>query len=397
MAPTAKMRRIACVCIPHFAASVERLRSKTDDRPLLVADGKRVLSACARAAESGVRDGDRLEQALTRCPEAVVVPADRARYEELWECVLEGLGRISPTSENSGWGQAFLEAGGMGTLYGGEQAWCRAIQAGVWESAALRARVGVAGGKFAANMAAKRCPADAGFLAVVGTDREYLSPLPAGELPLSDEALRRMGLLGIRTIGQFARIPAPSVAEQFGPESLQAHAWARGKDDRPVLGQRRATLEVSLDFDAPETQREPLLEATLALSRKTVAELSGTGLAVRRIALLARMEGRASWERSAWVGESVGPVKLRAVFEGLLSDLHGDGLGVIGIQAAFTGIEPAVGKQLDLFAHAERQTRLEETLHRLVKKHTPGCVVRARVASPQAILLRNRYALEDVE
>jgi len=59
-------------------------------------------------------------------------------------------------------------------------------------------------------------------------------------------------------------------------------------------------------------------------------------------------------------------------------------------------LESRVGKQLNLFAHVEGRTRLEETLRRLVQKHSPGCVVRACVRSPDALLLRDQYGLEEV-
>jgi nucleotidyltransferase/DNA polymerase involved in DNA repair len=391
-----KMRRVACVSIPRFAAAVERLRLPDDGRPLIVVEGRRVLCACDGAVEAGVRDGDPVREALARCPDATIVPADRARYEEAWERILEALALHAPLVESESWGVAYLDAIGMDALYGGEAVWCQAVRVEVLEASGMEARIGVAGSKFAAWMAAKMCHREEGFAVPEGGDRAFLSPLSVTELPLSVETLRRLALLGIRTVGEFARLPATSVAEQFGPESLEAHRWGKGKDDRPLSGPRRKAVEVHLDFDVPECGREPLLEAMLATGHKALEELGRSGLSVRRIAVEFRLDDGATQVRSAWLADTPGPSQMRPLLEGLLDGLNGDGGGVTEVDLRMTGLHPAAGKQLDLFAHADGRDRLAETLRKASDKHARGCVLRACVVVPDAILVRDRYALEDV-
>jgi protein ImuB len=389
------MSRIACVWIPRFAAQAEQPRHEAGARPLLVADGRQVIGVCATAL--GVQEGDLLRQALARCPDALVVQADPTYYQEVWERILEALAQHAPIVESDGRGTAYLDAAGMGALYGSEGVWCETIQAEIRQAAQMAGQVGVAAFKFAAFMAAKQSTAEPGYEIVQGSDRGFLAAFPVGILPLNEETRRRLGLLGILTLGDFARLPATAVAEQFGPESLQAQRWAKGEDDRPLAGLRRKVVEVHLDFDVPEDRQDPLLEAMAAMSRKSLEQLARNGLAIRRIALEAQLAGGETWERSAWVGELPGPRKLRAVLEGLLNGLHGDGNGVTEVRLTFAGLEPAVGRQLDLFAHADGRLRLEETLRKLAQKHSRGCVVRASVASPDALLIRDRYELKEVE
>lgn len=389
------MSRIACFWIPHFIAEVAR--ESGEPGLLLVTEGKRVMDASAETAAPGVRVGELASRALARCPDARAIPVDRVRCLEMWEQILDALALHSPVVEDARWGTAYLDAGGMAGLYGSETAWCGAVREEVGLVVQVKAQVGVAGSRFAAWVAAKSCEPETGHQEVEQPDRAFLAPCPVGELPLSEEALRRLSLLGIRTIGGFARLPATSVAEQFGPDALDAHRWARGADNRPLSGQRREALEVQLDFEVPEIAREPLLEAMLAASQGTLGRLDKGGLAVRRIALEARLAGGERWERAAWVGGALGKAKLHAVLEGLLAGLGGDEHGVASVCLKFAGLESRTGKQLNLFAHAEGRTRLQETLRRLVQKHSPGCVVRACVRSPDALLLRDRYGLEDVE
>ena len=389
------MSRIACLWIPHFVA--ETMRESGEPGPLLVVEDGRVLDACAEAVGQGVSVGEPTSRALARCPDARVVPVDHARCLGVWERILDALALHSPGMEEARWGTAYLDAGGMAGLYGSEANWCQAVRAEVRHAAQMEARLGVAGSRFAAWVAAKSCEPERGYRIVEQPDRAFLSPFPVDELPLPEETLRRLRLLGIRTIGGFARLPATSVAEQFGPDTLEAHRCARGADAHPLSGQRREVLEVQLDFDVPETGLRPLLDAMLAASRGTLARLDKSGLAVRRITLQARLDGGGTWERAAWVGGELGKAKLQTMLASLLSGLGGDGGGVASVCLKFAGLEPRVGLQLNLFAHAEGRTRLEETLRRLAQKHSPGCVVRARVRSPDALLLRDRYALEDVD
>ncbi len=392
-----KMRRIACVSIARFAAEVERLRLAGGERPLIVREGNRVLSACAKAEALGVRVGDSVRQALARCPDGVVVSADRAWYDETWARVVEALALHSPQVESESWGLAYLDARGMGALYGSEAAWRQAVQWEVRAASGLMARVGVAGSKFAARVAAEMDGSGGGLSVPEGGDRAFLAPLPVAELPLADEALRRLGLLGIRTMGQFARLPATSVAEQFGPDALLPHRWARGGDDRPLIGHPRHALEIHLDFDAPESQRERLLHILLAASQKAQRELARGGLTVCRVSVEFGLDGGAAQTRSAWLADSPGPGGLRGALEGLLSGVGGEGAGVTAVHVRMTGIRPVMGKQQDLFAHADGRDRLEETLRRLAGKYARGCVLRARVVSPDAPLLRDRYVLEEME
>lgn len=391
-----KMCRIACVSIPCFVAEVERLRLPHEERPLIVREGNRVLGACAKAEASGVGVGNPVRHALARCPDALVMPADPARYDEAWERVLGALALHSPLVESESRGLAYLDAGGMGPLYGSEAAWCQAILAEVGKASGLEPKVGVAGSKFAARMASMLADAGDGLSVPEGGDRAFLAPLPVEKLPLSEETLRRLSLLGIRTMAQFARLPATSVAEQFGPEALQPHRWARGYDDRPLAGQPRKALEIHLDFDVPESCREPLLQAMLAAIHRSLQELHRSGLTVRRLAVEFRLDNGETQTRTAWLTDSPGTSRVRTVLEGLLNNLGSDGTGIAQVHLRMTGIRPATPRQPDLFAHAEGRNRLEDTLRRLAGKYAPGCVLRARILCPDAPLLRDRYTLEDM-
>ena len=395
------MNRIACVWVPHFMAEIEVQRRTEADasisaRPLIVCDDRRVLDACSQAFADGVRPGDSLSQALGRCPRAHVVEPDRTHYARVWEGILETLALHTPSVEEEAMGVAYLEARGMGNLYGDEDRWCQAMREAIWDGTHLPAQIGVARAKFAAWMAARTCSPDQSYHAVSGRDRAYLGPLPLDELPLSNEARRRLGLLGIRTMGQLARLPTASAAEQLGPENLQAHRWARGDDDRSLSPRRRQTMEVCCDYEVAETRLGPLVEAMLIKSEGAVAKIHRECLTIQRLTMDVGFDNGAEETRTAWVGGPLDQETLRTTLENLLAKLDDVASGVLEMRLEMIGLAPGRGRQLDLFAHAEAQIRMEESLKRLAKRYAPGAVCHAIVGDPYAPLLAERYAFEEI-
>lgn len=130
--------------------------------------------------------------------------------------------------------------------------------------------------KFTAQMGARH--AHPGCLRLVEPDREraFLAPLAVDLLPLPAEDVQRLGWLGIRTLGQFAALPAAGVWERFGKPGKLAQRWARGQDDRPVrAGPQPLPPPVTVEMDPP-TELWPLalaeLMAALSPLRQSLAE-----------------------------------------------------------------------------------------------------------------------------
>jgi len=364
-------------------------------RPLVLVEGERVVGMCARASAQGICEGELVSQALGRCSDACVIEADLAHYRRVWESLVDLLGQFSPTVEPAKWGVAYLDATGMGRLYGDERAWFMAIRQRLLQEQQIKVQLGVAATKFGACVAARASQLGPGYRIVAEDDRSYLASFPVDWLPLSDEALRRLGLLGIHTMGRFAELSSSAVAEQFGPESLEAHRWARGQDDRPVIGQQQKVLEAHVEFEVPETRLEPLLAAMLIKSQQGLRDLKRRGLAVKRVEIQLRFCGGTSARGSVWVGDLLGPRKLRAILENLLAGLTGEGDGVMEGWLRMVGLELWVGKQLGLFAHAESRQHMASTLRKLASKHSSGRIVQACIVAPNTPLVGHRYGLRE--
>ncbi|HUL27177.1 MAG TPA: DNA polymerase Y family protein [Streptosporangiaceae bacterium] len=199
---------------------------------------------------------------------------------------------------------------GPARYFGGEAV----LAAKIIEAAAgagLVSQVGIADGLLAAGLAAGRArktprtprtqraqgaqgTRHAGRLPVLavapGRTRAFLAPFPVSVLGSQDLA-DLLPRLGIRTLGEFASLPAAEVTNRFGTPGVIAHRLARGLDPRRLVPRPPpAGLSVSAGFDPPARQAEPVVFAAKAL-----AEHMHNGLAARGLACV-RVRVQAVWE-----------------------------------------------------------------------------------------------------
>ena len=204
-------------------------------------------------------------------------------------------------------GLCLLSARGPARYFGGEEALARKIAAAV-TARGFACHAGVADGQFAACLAARAaCPQHAAVVVPPGGTRSFLAPYPVHILAAPDQsglALSRLtqhgsapsGLaqfgsalpaqlvrLGIRTLGDFAALPARDVASRFGAEGSAAQRIARGAEARrPAAGTVQADLSVTSEFDPPALA-EPVVFAAKNLADQLLAGLAARGLSCVRI------------------------------------------------------------------------------------------------------------------
>ena len=90
--------------------------------------------------------------------------------------------------------------------------------------------------------------------------------------------------LGLRTMGEFAALSATEAANRFGVQGSLAHRLARGLDPRPLAPRPPAAdLSVSVAFDPPSEQAEPVVFAAKTLAEQMHASLAAKGLACVRV------------------------------------------------------------------------------------------------------------------
>jgi protein ImuB len=157
------------------------------------------------------------------------------------------------------------------------------------EKAGLPARAGIASSKLAARVAAGL--PDSPGVVPAGEEGEFLAPLPLSRLSPQIEIAATLELWGIRSIGEFAKLPPGEVESRLGELGRRLHAAARGIDTRP-LEPRLPALSFceGMDLEWPLVSLEPFLFVGNAALERLTGRLESQGLACRRLELALKLD-----------------------------------------------------------------------------------------------------------
>jgi protein ImuB len=261
------LTRIACLFIPLFPLAA-RLRAEPElaGEAAAVCEGNgsaaRVLAASRPARSAGVRSGMSLAQARGILPSLIARSRDLACEGSAHEALLETAACLSPRVEDAGPDLVFADVSDMQRLYdsaSGEKEMGQVAVAAA-EALDLPVRVGIAGNKLAARIAA-RLP-DTPTVVPAGGEAYFLAPLPLAHLKLEQRIVDTLKRWGVRTLGDLARLPADRTASRLGPAGASAHRAARGIDSSPLAPYHLPpTLREGMELEWPVVTVDPLLFA----------------------------------------------------------------------------------------------------------------------------------------
>ncbi len=385
---------LACVTIPGFelrAALRARPRLALEPAALAPVPGTEPLlgPVTAVAEAAGVRPGMRLGEALATCPSLVLVDPDPAAAEEEWESVLRRLEDAGFAVETVEPGVVLFETKGVERLYGGVQPALERALAAV--GTAWDPRAGVGQRRFAALAAAS--VARPGQIVIVEGERErdFLAPLPLSLLPLAPERYAELEGLGVRRLGDLARLPGGAVAERLGPEGRRAWRLARGGERRRVRGRAPAVeLAEALSFPEAVANELTLRRALGALLDRLLARPERAGRPFRKVAVSARLVGGGSWRRTATLRDATAERgRLRAALGPKLAELPEP---VVELRLEAIELADHVGRQLALVPPAgeELGSRLREGLRQVKASTGTGSVCAVVEVAPWSRIPESR-------
>ena len=279
------MTRIACLHIPLFPLAA-RLRAEPElaGEAVAVCEGNgsaaRVLGASRPARKSGVRAGMSLAQARGILPSLIARGRDVSCEHSAHEALIETATGLSPRVEDAAPDIVFTDVGDMGRLYEGPSGEQDMGQTAIVsaESLDLPVRIGIASNKLAARIAA-RMP-DSPKVVPAGEEMRFLAPLPLNHLPLDRRLLDTLRRWGVRTLGDFARLPADRTASRLGPAGASAHRAARGVDASPLAPYHPPpTFHEGMELEWPVVTVDPLLYALRQSLERTRKRLEREDLA----------------------------------------------------------------------------------------------------------------------
>src|SRR5439155_249452 len=142
-------------------------------------------------------------------------------------------------------------------------------------------------------------------------------------LPIEQDRREELEGLGVRTLGELARLPGSAVAERLGPVGRNAWSLSRG-GARGRVHARRPPAEIVERIEFPEAVGNELtLRRSLgALVDRALGRPERASRAVRKVAVAARLVGGGSWRRTVTLREPTGDrARLRTVLASRLTEL----------------------------------------------------------------------------
>jgi len=274
-------QKIACLLVFDLPIQLERQR-RNISLPILIPhplDPSAIWAASPEAVEAGVRVGMSLYQAQQMAPTALVIEPDEMLYHGSHGAVFAALQAFSPLIETAGLGEFLVDVRGLERHHGEDPELASALCAAAQAAAGLAVRVGVAGGKFVAQQAARQAPANGAVVVPPGAEARFLAPMPVEVLPhLPGEMRRRLALLDLHTLGDLAALRKPAVLRQFGGEISGLYELARGNDPRPLnLDVPPLRIVRSLKLAGPVSERAVLLNGLQRLCWQMGKALAGKG------------------------------------------------------------------------------------------------------------------------
>ncbi|WP_174536156.1 DNA polymerase Y family protein [Micromonospora chalcea] len=372
-----------CPDWPVLAAEIVDGVPATD--PVVVLHANRVVACSERARAEGIRRGLRRREAQGRCPQLTVVDHDPGRDARAFEPVVAAVEEVVAGVEVIRPGACATAARGPSRYLGGEEAAAERIVEHVAQSCAVESQVGIADGVFAAGLAARE-----GRIVAPGGTREFLAARPVEALgrPALADLLRR---LGVRTLGDFAALPAGDVLARFGFDGALAHRLAGGRDDRPLaVRQPPADLTVTADYEEPVDRVDAAAFAARTLAELLHERLAGYGLACTRLGIEAvtahGQELHRVWRHDGLLTAAAIADRVRWQLDGWLSGSNGRGgtrparptAGIVRLRLVPDGVLAQAGLQPGLWGETgEERERAHRALSRVQGILGPEAVVTA--------------------
>ncbi len=368
-----------------FAAVEQRDRPELRGRPVVVGGGgpdqRGVVSAASyEARRYGVHSAMPLRTAGALCPDAVFLPVDGRRYQAVSREVMAILRRFTPLVEPISIDEAFLDVTASRALFGDGEAIGRSIRAAIAAEVRLTASVGVAATKLVAKVASDLRKPDALVVVPPGTEAAFLAPLPISRLwGVGEKTAGALAEVGVRTIGDLARLPDDLLIRRFGRHGAALAERARGIDDDPV-GDGGAAKSIGHEhtFDVDTSDPEAIERTLLAMADGVAGRLRSAGLRAATISVKIRDSSFRTITRQRTLPE---PTDLtepiwRVALELARPEVRGLRIRLLGVTASGFGER----EQLGLFEPLdERRRRATEAADAVRRRFGERAVTRARL------------------
>ncbi|MCX6908141.1 MAG: DNA polymerase IV [Verrucomicrobia bacterium] len=380
-------QRILHVDGDAFFASCEiALDPALRNRPVYVGGGRQgdgiVIAANYIAKRYGLITGMACFEARRKCPEGVLV---RPHYNEYRRLSLEMFSRLkhyTPTLVPTSIDEGFLDFTDSPRVFG-----CRTpaklaerIRRQIATEVGVPISAGLGSSRWLAKLATEHCKPD-NFLEVPeGSEREFLAPVPVKKLTgIAERRARALRSLGVRTLGEVARLPLEILRRRFGVFGLELWLLARGElhETLSLANNIRTCISSATTLPYDEPDREAALLFLLDQTERVITTFFRENLKAREMGVFVRFRGFEGAGRSVrFPAAQFEPRAIDPVVEQVFRELvAGQREPIRQVCVHFWNFEP-LDLQPDLFGdHPEFKRReLHHALEEIEARYGPRSV-----------------------
>jgi len=278
-------------CDAFYASVEKRDNPSLQDLPVIVGHpGGRgvVTTACYAARRYGVRSAMPMFQALERCPKAIVIAPDMAKYRRVSGQIRAIFRATTEMIEPVSLDEAYLDLGPEHLLGEVPAAQALALVARrVEREIGITVSIGLSANKFLAKLASEMVK-PRGF-SIIGQSeaKAILAPMPVGKVNgVGAVTAGRLEASGIRTIGDLQGISEAELIARFGRFGRRLARYAVGDDERSVTPDRAAkSISAETTFSRNTASADDLMATARGLCERIEVQLQRKGLAGKTLVL----------------------------------------------------------------------------------------------------------------
>jgi len=282
---------IAHIDCDAFYATIEK-RDNPDiaDKPVVVGGGTRgvVAAACYISRTYGIRSAMPMFEAKRRCPDAVVIKPNMAKYVQVGREVRKAMFALTPLVEPLSIDEAFLDLSGTERLHGKSAAKALASFAmQVERDFGITVSIGLSANKFLAKIASD-LDKPRGFAVLGATEAvSFLANKPVGFIyGVGAASAAKLAADGFRTMADLQRADEHDLIQRYGEEGLRLWRLARGIDGRTVNPERDTkSISAETTFNHDIGEFRPLEQYLWELTERVSARLKASSLAGSTVTL----------------------------------------------------------------------------------------------------------------
>lgn len=291
--------RIAALWFPDWPIQAAQIEDSSLTGPIILVRNHHV-EVCNRAARAaGVKRGMRLRQAQAICSEATVVEANEDRDGALFTAIATSLDDVASSVEVLRPGLVIVDAGAASRFHG-ESAVEMLIDSVARKG--VDSTVGVADEIATAIIAAR--DQEAGHVVARGASKDFLAVQPVSVLSaetalgVPSELVQQFQQLGLRRLGDVAKLPLRQVVNRFGPPGARVHDIVTARADRRVAPEEaRSDLSVAVIPADPIARVDSAAFAARQLAAKLHEKLAAAGVVCLRLKIRAEFNRGQALER----------------------------------------------------------------------------------------------------